>query len=114
MPEVIANAVPDYTQFGRVTKLRLNPNKVEDLQWRIPGEFATPETQVSEVSDNTVQANPPISHQRMCPLLNHLQSIIISQEWMEIDHSLELDPHIPYQLWHQVCMTSILTLELSQ
>ena len=61
MPEVIANAVPDYTQFGRATKLRLNPNKVEDLQWTIPGEFATPETQVSEVSDNTVQENPPIS-----------------------------------------------------
>ena len=55
MPEVIANAVPDYTQFGRASKLRLNPNKVEDLQWTIPGEFATPETQVSEVSDNTVQ-----------------------------------------------------------
>ena len=39
MPEVIANAVPDYTQFGRATKLRLNPNKVEDLPmdnpWRI-------------------------------------------------------------------------------
>ena len=61
MPEVIANAVPDYSQFGRATKLRLNPNKVEDLQWTIPGEFTTPETQVSEVSDNTVQENPPIS-----------------------------------------------------
>ena len=42
MPEVTANAVPDYTQFGRATKLRLNPNKVEDLQWTIPGEFTTP------------------------------------------------------------------------
>ena len=36
MPEVIANTIPDYTQFGRATKLRLNPNKVEDLQWTIP------------------------------------------------------------------------------
>ena len=52
---------PDYTQFGSATKLRLNSNKVEDLQWTIPGEFTTPETQVSEVSDNTVQENPPIS-----------------------------------------------------
>ena len=33
---------------------------MEDLQWTIPGEFTTPETQVSEVSDNTVQENPPI------------------------------------------------------
>ena len=61
MPEVIANAVPDYIQFGKTTKLRLNPNKVEDLQWTIPGKFATPETQVSEVSASTVQENPPIS-----------------------------------------------------
>ena len=61
MPEVIANTVPDYTQFGRATKLRLNPNKVEYLQWIIPGEFTTPETQISEVSNNTVQENPLVS-----------------------------------------------------
>ena len=30
MPEVIVNDVPDYTQFGRAAKLRLNPNYIED------------------------------------------------------------------------------------
>ena len=39
MPEVIAKAVPDYTQFGRATKLRLNPNYLDDLKWTIPEEF---------------------------------------------------------------------------
>ena len=34
---------------------------MEDLQWTIPGEFTNPETQVSEVSDSTVQGNPPKS-----------------------------------------------------
>ena len=38
MPEVIAKAVPDYTQFGRATKLRLNPSYVED--WTITEEFS--------------------------------------------------------------------------
>ena len=31
MPEVILNAVPDYSQFGRAAKVRLNPNHIEDL-----------------------------------------------------------------------------------
>ena len=38
MPEVILNAVPDYSQFGRAAKLRLNPNHIEDLRWTIPTE----------------------------------------------------------------------------
>ena len=51
MPEVIAKAVPDYTQFGSATKLRLNPNYVEDLQWTIPKEFPKlPKELDSEVS----------------------------------------------------------------
>ena len=39
MPEVIAKAVPDYTQFGRASKPKLNPNYIEDLKWTIPEEF---------------------------------------------------------------------------
>ena len=38
MPEVILNAVPDYSQFGRAAKLRLNPNHIEYLGWTIPTE----------------------------------------------------------------------------
>ena len=36
MPEVILNAVPDYSQFGRAAKLRLNPNNIEDFGWTTP------------------------------------------------------------------------------
>ena len=35
MPEVIVKNIPDYKQFGRATKLRLNPNNIEDLGWEI-------------------------------------------------------------------------------
>ena len=29
------SAVPDYEQFGRKTNLRLNPNNIPDLQWKL-------------------------------------------------------------------------------
>ena len=48
MPEVITNAIPDYTMFGHAVKLRLNPNKVEDLQWTIPEKVSN--VQVDETS----------------------------------------------------------------
>ena len=54
MPEVILNAVPDYSQFGRAAKLRLNPNHIEDLGWTIPTEHQNikmePAQEVSSVS----------------------------------------------------------------
>ena len=31
MPEVLVKNIPDYKQFGRAAKLRLNPNNIEDL-----------------------------------------------------------------------------------
>ena len=48
MPEVITNAIPDYTTFGHAVKLQLNPNKVEDLQWTIPEKVSN--VQVDETS----------------------------------------------------------------
>ena len=55
MPEVIVKALPDYKQFGRAAKLRLNPNNIEDLRWEIATQFpaqpVSPDTEVSEVSE---------------------------------------------------------------
>ena len=55
MPEVIVKAIPDYKQFGRAAKLRLNPNNIEDLGWEIPTQFpahpVSTDTEVSEVSE---------------------------------------------------------------
>ena len=59
MPEVIAKAVPDYMQFGRATKPRLNPNYIEDLNWTIPKEFPLPSKEPApEVS--VVQVHTPL------------------------------------------------------
>ena len=54
MPEVLVKNIPDYKQFGRAVKLRLNPNNIEDLGWKISTQVQTqpllPDTEVSEVS----------------------------------------------------------------
>ena len=52
MPEVMVKAIPDYKQFGRAAKLRVNPSHIEDLGWEIPEQLPTlcPDTEVSEVS----------------------------------------------------------------
>ena len=64
MPEVIVKNIPDYKQFGRATKLRLNPNNIEDLGWKIPTQIqADPmltDTEVSEVS--SVAQEPRSQH----------------------------------------------------
>ena len=53
MPEVLVKNIPDYKQFGRAAKLRLNPNNIEDLGWEIPTQIQAqpvlPDTDVSEV-----------------------------------------------------------------
>ena len=53
-PEVLVKNIPDYKQFGKAAKLRLNPNNIEDLGWEIPPQIQTqpmlPDTEVSEVS----------------------------------------------------------------
>ena len=53
MPAVLVKNISDYKQFGRATKLRLNPNNIEDLGWEIPTQIQAqpvlPDTEVSEV-----------------------------------------------------------------
>ena len=53
MPQVLVKNIPDYKQFGRAAKLRLNPNNIEDLGWEIPTQIQAqpmlPDTEVSEV-----------------------------------------------------------------
>ena len=57
MPKVLVKSIPDYKQFGRAAKLRLNPNNIEDLGWEIPTQIPAqpvlPGTEVSEVSGVT-------------------------------------------------------------
>ena len=55
MPDVLVKSIPDYKQFGRAAKLRLNPKNIEDFGWEIPMQIQTqpmlPDTEVSEVSN---------------------------------------------------------------
>ena len=54
LPGVLVKNIPDYKQFGRAAKLRLNPNNIEDLGWEIPTQIQAqpmlPDTEVSEVA----------------------------------------------------------------
>ena len=62
MPEVLVKNIPDYKQFGRAAKLRLNPNNIEDLGWVIHTQIqAQPMLQDSEVSEVSSVALKPMS-----------------------------------------------------
>ena len=62
MPEVLVKNVPNYKQFGRAAKLRLNPNNIEDLGWVIPMHIQSqPVPQDAEVSKVSNIALEPIS-----------------------------------------------------
>ena len=63
----VIKQLPDYTNFGRKTKLRLNPERIPDLKWNLAVELnTTPKTEtvqsimVSEITVSTYQVNEPI------------------------------------------------------
>ena len=66
MSEVIVKNIPDYKQFSRAAKVRLNLNNIEDLGWEIPTQIQAhpvlPDTEVSEVSS---VAQEPMSQDTM-------------------------------------------------
>ena len=63
----IIKQLPDYTHFGRKTKLRLNPERIPDLKWNLAVKLnTTPKTEtvqsimLSEITVSTYQVNEPI------------------------------------------------------
>ena len=55
--------LPDYNKPGRLTKLRLNPKNIPDLDWQLASEFNTNSTlyRTAKIDDQTVsmvQATP--------------------------------------------------------
>ena len=50
---VIAS-LPDYSAFGRKTTLRLNPDKIQDLNWNIATQLNTTPTTVNGKNTNTM------------------------------------------------------------
>ena len=68
MPKVIVKNIPDYKQFGRAAKLRLNPKNIEDLGWEIPTQIqAHPMLTDTEVSEVSSIAPEPMSQDATIP-----------------------------------------------
>ena len=44
--------LPDYNKLGRLTKLRLNPKNIPDLDWHLASELNT--TRTAKIEDQTV------------------------------------------------------------
>ena len=63
---MIYKQIPDYSVFGRKAVLRLNPNKIPDLQWQLASKYHTTnigqqESQTSNISTSVVDVDT-ISH----------------------------------------------------
>ena len=63
MTDIVADQLPDYTKFGRASKLRLDPAKVEDLKWELSDQLNTqkPREEVNELTDNPYRTTTPWS-----------------------------------------------------
>ena len=48
------NQLPSYSQFGRKTTLRINPDQIPDLHWKLVDTYHTTNIGQTEVKDNTV------------------------------------------------------------
>ena len=56
MVDKIADQVPDYSKFGRATKLRLNPKDVPDLDLQLPDKHQIPEAVKQELQPEKEKA----------------------------------------------------------
>ena len=115
MPEVILNAVPDYSQFGRAAKLRLNPNHIEDLGWTIPTEHQTikmePTQEVSSVSTTSPKMN---SQETQTGMSTQAQTPNTSWFWKVTDMFKAGLSHWMLQLWTSTFKRSLLHLCLNK
>ena len=46
--------LPDYSRFGRKTTLRINPNQILDLHWKLANTYHTTEIGQSEIGSTTI------------------------------------------------------------
>ena len=46
--------LPDYFRFGRKTTLRINPNQIPDLHWKLADTYHTTKIGHSEIGNTTV------------------------------------------------------------
>ena len=48
------NKLPDYSGFGRKTTLRINPDQIPDLHWKLTNTYHTTEIGQMEVTDVSI------------------------------------------------------------
>ena len=46
--------LPDYSSFGRKTTLRINPDQIPDLHWKLNNTYHTTDIGQTEVTDNSI------------------------------------------------------------
>ena len=48
------NQLPDYSQFGRKTTLRINPDQIPDLHWKLTNTYHTTSIGQSKIGNTTI------------------------------------------------------------
>ena len=78
----VVNAIPDYTQFGRKTKLSLDPNKIPDLGWtlatKVSSLLGVDTITKKDVVASQNRKSKQLSHLKLAPQLMKFKSHIFS------------------------------------
>ena len=59
-PDKYINKLPDYSRFGRKTTLRINPDQILDLHWKLANTYHTTnigQTEITNVSIHDININ---------------------------------------------------------
>ena len=51
------NQLPDYSKFGRKTTLRINPNQIPDLHWKLANTYHTTNIGQLEIGSTTISVH---------------------------------------------------------
>ena len=52
--DMYINQLPDYSKFGRKTTLRINPDQIPDLHWKLANMYHTTNIGQSEIGNTTI------------------------------------------------------------
>ena len=78
-------AIPDYEHYGRKTNLRLNPNKIPDLQWELTDKLHT--TSIGMVPKTHISEKQEINNLDKEIFLNSIFINVCSYTKCKIDHN---------------------------
>ena len=73
----VINDIPDYANFGRKSKLDLDPSKIPDLNWVLSTKLHTHTTSTTTVS---IPSQTVVSTQNIMPIVSSTFSTNITNE----------------------------------